>query len=78
MQMKYTEDSQGWSWILGTVGVLTLGPVGAAAAIYAGHRLDKHLNNRRKRLAMDGDLKGLLADGYSMDESLQILKDMGK
>ena len=57
--MSYTKpsfssaDSNGMMAIGGTLGVLCLGPLGAIAAAYAGHKLDEHLNSRKDRINAD-------------------------
>ena len=54
--MSYTKPSfstaerNGMMAIGGTLGALALGPLGAAAAAYVGHRIDKHLNSRKDRI----------------------------
>ena len=43
-------DSNGMMWLAGAIGTLTLGPLGAIAATYVGHRLDKRLKSRKDKI----------------------------
>ena len=50
MQERDTSrDSNGCQVLMGTLGILALGPVGAIGAWYLGKRMDKWVNENRDR-----------------------------
>ena len=70
---KITHEN-GCTLAIGTFCLFAGGPVGAIVGAYLGHKLDNHLNDRRRDSENKHEYaKQLLKDGYTPDEIADIL-----